>query len=223
MQRVLVFSILLSLIPGYSVAQSKLGNWQAYFLNAHVNDSPWRFVFDAQHRDYGLIGDLDHIIVRPGIQYFHTPTRSSYLAGYSFFLFQNEGDSNNTTLENRIFQDVDLRHSVGRVLLRHRYRAEERFVQNAPFAFRLRYAVFIDVPLNNKKIQAKTWYIPIWNEVFINTDPIRFDRNWLYVGLGYQITDGFGVRLGAMDQFQTAGDKLQVVLSIHHNMIFKQE
>jgi hypothetical protein len=41
--------------------------------------------------------------------------------------------------------------------------------------------------------------------------------------LGYQITDGFGVRLGAIDQFQTAGDKLQVVLSIHHNMIFKQE
>ena len=222
MFRILLALIIALLISGVSLAQNAVGNWQAYFLSARIDGSPWRFVFDAQHRDHGWFGDLDHIIIRPGIQYFHMPTKSSYMVGYSFFLFQNEGDTNNPTLEHRIFQDVDLRHTLGRLSLRHRYRAEERFVQNTPLAFRLRYAVFIDVPLNKKKIQANTWYIPIWNEVFINTNAVRFDRNWLYGGLGYQITDGFGIRLGAMNQFQTARDKLQVVLSLHHNMIFNQ-
>ncbi|GAB5539142.1 MAG: hypothetical protein Salg2KO_12450 [Salibacteraceae bacterium] len=203
------------------IGTAQVGNWQAYFLNVEFDESPWRVVFDAQHRDHNLFGDLDHIIVRPAVQYFHASTQSSYLAGYSFFLFQNPGDPNTSVLEHRLFQDVDLRQNLGRIVVRHRYRAEERFVENTPFSFRLRYAIFMDIPLNRKVIEAKTWYIPIWNEVFVNTDPIRLDRNWLYAGLGYQITDGFGIRAGAMNQFQTTTDKFQWVLSLHHNLRFQ--
>ena len=68
--------------------------------------------------------------------------------GYAFFVFQNEGNPNVTVTENRIFQDIDLRHSIGRVGIRHRYRFEERFVEAQPFAFRLRYAIFIIFPSN---------------------------------------------------------------------------
>ena len=202
----------------FSFGQSKMGNWQAYILNTKFGESPVRFQMDIQHRDHNLIGDLDQTIFRPGIQYFHAQSKSSYLMGYAFFVFQNEGNPNVTVTENRIFQDIDLRHSIGRVGIRHRYRFEERFVEAQPFAFRLRYAIFINIPIKHKSIVAKTLYIPIWNEVFINAKGTPFDRNWLYAGLGYRITDSFGVQLGLMDQFRVTGPKAQIVLSPHHDL-----
>jgi hypothetical protein len=201
-------------------AQSLVGNWQQYMNNTQFGEGTWRFQFDVQHRDHNLLGDLDQIIIRPGIQYFHKPSKSSYLAGYAFFLFQNEGQPNVNVTENRLFQDIDLRHNVSRLSIRHRYRFEERFIENQPFAFRLRYAVFVNIPINRKEIVAKTFYIPLWNEVFINAQGIPFDRDWLYGGIGYQIMDNLGIQLGAMNQFQTSGPKAQVVFSIHHNMRF---
>jgi hypothetical protein len=201
-------------------ASAQLGNWQQYNNNTQFGDASWRFQFDIQHRDHNLLGDLDQIIIRPGIQYFHQPSKSSYLAGYAFFLFQNEGQPNVTVIENRLFQDIDLRHRISRISIRHRYRFEERFIENQPFVFRLRYAVFVNIPINRKEIVAKTFYIPLWNEVFINAQGSPFDRDWLYGGVGYQMMDNLGIQLGAMNQFQTSGPKAQVVFSIHHNMRF---
>lgn len=199
---------------------SQVGNWQQYNNNTQFGNGTWRFQFDLQHRDHNLLGDLDQIIIRPGIQYFHAPSKSSYLAGYAFFLYQNEGLPNVTVTENRLFQDIDLRQGIGRFAIRHRYRIEERFVENQPFALRLRYAIFINIPLNHKELVARTFYIPLWNEVFINAIGTPFDRDWLYAGVGYQIAENFGIQLGAMNQFQVKGPKAQIVFSMHHNMRF---
>jgi hypothetical protein len=215
-----VFIVLLtgSVFSQSNLSKNLLGSWEAYNVNAKFNQSPIRFQMDVQHRDHNIAGDLDQIIIRPGIQFFHEPSKSSYLIGYAFFLFQNEGEPNNPITENRIFQDIDLRHNISRLSIRHRYRFEERFVESRPFAFRFRYAVFVDIPLNKKKIEVKTWYIPLWNEIFIKASGIPFDRNWLYAGLGYRVTNNLGVQVGAMNQFMTAGPKAQLILSIHHNL-----
>jgi hypothetical protein len=217
--RILLSFILLNCLQlGFS--QSELGNWQQYNNNTKFGAGTWRIQFDLQHRDHNLLGDLDQIIIRPGVQYFHHESKSSYLAGYAFFLYQNEGQPNTTVTENRLFQDIDLRHGIGRFSIRHRYRIEERFVDNQPFALRLRYAVFVNIPLNNKKLVAKTLYIPLWNEVFVNAMGTPFDRDWLYAGLGYQVMENFGIQIGAMNQFQVKGPKAQIVFSMHHNMRF---
>ena len=119
-----------------------------------------------------------------------------------------------------MFQDVDFSHGVGRVNIHHRYRFEERFVESSPFAFRFRYALFVNIPLNKEKIEAGTVYIPIWNELFINSKGAPFDRNWLYAGIGYQLTDNFGMRFGAMNEFRNIKPKAQLLLSLHHKMHF---
>lgn len=203
--------------------QSKLGNWQSYNVNTKFGSSPIIFQMDVSHRDHNLLGDFDRIIVRPGVQYFHQPSRSSFLAGYAFYVFQNEGVPNVTLLENRFFQDIDFRHAVARLAIRHRYRFEERFVEASPFAFRIRYAVFVDIPINRKKIGPRTFYLPFWNEIFINVKGSPFDRDRLYGGLGYRFTDGFAIQLGALNQFRTTGPKAQLSLSLHHNLWFGQK
>ncbi|MDC1222344.1 DUF2490 domain-containing protein, partial [Salibacteraceae bacterium] len=78
----------------------------------------------------------------------------------------------------------------------------------------------VNIPLNNKKLVAKTLYIPLWNEVFVNAMGTPFDRDWLYAGLGYQVMENFGIQIGAMNQFQVKGPKAQIVFSMHHNMRF---
>tara|TARA_B110000037_G_C16934038_1_gene429862 strand:- start:69 stop:740 length:672 start_codon:yes stop_codon:yes gene_type:complete len=215
-----LFSVLFLIFSLTCFSQSKLGNWKQYMNNTKFGSGAWRLQFDLLHRDHNLFGDFDQIIIRPGIQYFHNESKSSYLAGYAFFFFQNEGDPNVSATEHRLFQDIDLRQGIGRLAIRHRYRFEERFVESQPFAFRLRYAVFVNIPLNHKEIQARTFYIPLWNEVFINAKGSPFDRDWLYAGLGYQIVENFGIQLGAMNQFQVSGPKAQLVFSLHHNMRF---
>ncbi len=215
------FSILFLLLCSLTLSsQSKLGNWQQYINNTKFGAGTWRFQFDFLHRDHNLLGDLDLIIIRPGMQYFHQPSRSSYLIGYSFFLYQNEGKPDTSFTENRLFQDIDLRQEIGRIAIRHRYRIEERFIENQSFALRLRYAIFINIPLNHDRIVAQTFYIPIWNEVFVNAIGTPFDRDWLYAGLGYQVVENFGIQIGAMNQFQVKGPKAQIVFSMHHNMRF---
>jgi len=211
---------LIIFISNVASAQSVLGNWQQYINNTSFSDSPWRFQGDIIHRDHNLVGDLDQIIIRPGIQYVHAASKSSYLMGYAFFFIQDEGTPNNTILEHRLFQDVDFSHGVGRVNIHHRYRFEERFVESSPFAFRFRYALFVNIPLNKEKIEAGTVYIPIWNELFINAKGAPFDRNWLYAGIGYQLTDNFGMRFGAMNEFRNIKPKAQLLLSLHHKMHF---
>ena len=208
---------------------AQTGGWKAYLLNARFGESSWRFQFDAQHRDHNLVGDMDHIIIRPGLQYFHEKSQSSYLLGYSFFLFQPAGDASNSTIEHRPFQDIDLRQNLGRLELRHRYRFEQRFIENTPFIFRMRYSLFVNIPLNNKTIVANTFYIPLFNEVFVNAGESvlhrGFDRNWLYGGLGYRISENLGVQLGYMMQHRISlwgGWDMdpKVWLSLHHNLHF---
>ena len=60
----------------------------------------------------------------------------------------------------------------------------------------------------------------IRNELFINSKGAPFDRNWLYAGIGYQLTDNFGMRFGAMNEFRNIKPKAQLLLSLHHKMHF---
>lgn len=199
-------------------SQSRIGNWQQYFNTAKIGNGDIRIQTDIQHRDHNLFGDLDQVILRSGLQYFHRASNLSGLAGYAYFIYQNEGEPNVTITEHRLHQDIDLHHKAGRIQVRHRYRFEERFVQNTPFAFRLRYATIVNVPINNKKMEPKTLYAAFWNEVFINTQGSAFDRDWLYAGLGYKVSDNLGFQIGAMNQFRESGPKAQIILGINHTM-----
>ncbi|GAB4375882.1 MAG: hypothetical protein Kow0075_02540 [Salibacteraceae bacterium] len=220
MIRIASFFALLSL-SSVLYAQ-KVGNRLVYGSNTAIGEGRWRIHFDAQYRDHQLLGDLDQLIIRPGIQYLHLPSRSSYTIGYAYFVFQDMGEPNNTIFENRIWQDIDLRQAVSRVQIRHRYRFEERFIENRPFSFRMRYSLMLDIPLNKPTIEANTWYLSFFNEVFINHrvssfDPV-FDRDWLFGGFGYRLNEKMALQFGYMNQFTERGSKPQFILSFNHNL-----
>ena len=80
---------------------------------------------------------------------------------------------------------------------------------------RLRYFLNLRVPLNTSVIKPGTFYLPGYNEIFMDVEKDNaFDRNRLYGGIGYQIKKGIKVEMGYMNQFlsQSNRDQFNVFL-----------
>ena len=65
---------------------------------------------------------------------------------------------------------------------------------------RLRYRLMAFIPLNKPKMEEGAWFIGLYDEIFVNTESVFFDRNRLYGALGYQINQSTGVQVGYLRQ-----------------------
>ena len=145
--------------------------------------------------------------------------------GYAHITSGAPGESNDTSSESRIYQEFLIPNKVGkRFYLKHRFRYEQRFVDDQDFRTRYRYNLFLNVPLNKVEIDKKAVFLALYNELFINgqrdigdnrTVEI-FDRNRLYTGFGYAFSKTMKVQFGHMLQ-STSIDKGQWQFSLHHS------
>jgi len=132
------------------------------------------------------------------------------------------GDSNETTGETRLYQEALIPQKLGkRVYLSHRFRYEQRFVENQDFRTRYRYNLFMNIPFNKEALTKDAIYAAFYNELFINgqTDigdnraVQLFDRNRTYMGIGYVLKPGQRFQLGWMNQKTVNWGKGQLQLS----------
>ena len=137
----------------------------------------------------------------------------------------NYGDSNETTNENRIYQEALLPQKIGnRVYLTHRFRYEQRFVETQDFRTRYRYNIFMNIPFNKTELIKNAIYVACYNELFVNGETYignnqsveLFDRNRTYLGLGYVLKPGQRFQFGWMNQKTVNWGKGQLQLSFHH-------
>lgn len=224
--KLLLFIALSSLFCQGQIDQSKTGAWYMYFFNKQFENSRFGIQGDLQYRNWNTIGDLEQLLVRTGLTY--TPKDSNVLLtlGYANITTGTFGDSNDTTSENRIYQEALLpQRLLNRVLLTHRFRYEQRFVENQDFRTRYRYNLFINIPFNKKDLTKDAIYAAFYNELFINGQTNignnqsveLFDRNRTYLGLGYVLKPGQRFQLGWMNQKTVNWGKGQLQLSFHHN------
>ncbi|WKV13267.1 DUF2490 domain-containing protein [Marivirga harenae] len=199
-----------------------LGAWYMYFGGFEFEDSQFGIHAEAQYRNHNFIGDLEQLLLRTGVRYHLKDGSATFTFGYGNITTQAVGEPNNPVAENRIYQEALLKQNVSLASLNHRFRYEQRFVEGQDFRTRFRYALFINIPLTSKKFAPGGFYIPIYNEVFINGEKMEnieyFDRNRLYGGLGYVWKDNTRVQLGIMEQTLNFGfSKTQLQFSLHHN------
>lgn len=208
----------------FAQENDQLGSWYMYFGNYRFKDSPWAIHGEAQYRNYNLLGDLDQLLLRTGLQYNLKSGQASFLAGYASITSGALGESNETIHENRIYQEAILKQKLGRIGINHRYRFEQRWIENQDLRTRFRYALFLNFPLNSKDLAEKgSIYLQIYDEIFINgqkTERVNqiFDRNRLYGGFGYRITKGFAFQLGFMEQTTANFSNSQLQFSFFHQM-----
>lgn len=193
------------------------------FWNTTFGDGPWGLQGDAQYRDWSLLGDMEQLLLRAGLTW--TPDRGplTLTFGAGHITTGSFGESDATFSERRIYQEALLRQRVGAVRLRHRYRSEQRWVDQQDFRTRYRYALFVDVPLNGKGTGPGAIYLALYDEIFINGETDvgigrrieRFDRNRLYGGLGFGISPRLRFQAGYMLQTVATGGKGQLQFSAH--------
>lgn len=213
------------LLPFLSLAQdnSDVGAWYMYFGNLKFKESPWAIHGELQYRNHRVISDLEQILVRTGLQY-NLKNGMSFLAGYASITSQPPGDLINSTHENRWYQEAILRHKAGKIGLQHRFRYEQRWLDDTEFKTRLRYALFINIPINPVQLGEKgSWYIQGYNELFINGENPNnnqkyFDRNRLYLSVGYRIINNFALQLGILEQTTNSHSKTYLQVSTFHQM-----
>jgi hypothetical protein len=208
------------------VEENQTGAWYMYFYNHQFKNSQWGIQGDFQYRDWQLIGDQEQLLLRSGITYKLKQAGIIFTLGIANISSGQFGDSNVISNENRVYQEALIPHKIGnRFLLTHRFRFEQRFVENQDFRTRYRYNLFINIPFNNKELSPKTIYGAFYNELFLNGEKYIgnqktvefFDRNRSYIGLGYVLNQKVRFQLGFMKQVTNTWSKGQLQFSMHHN------
>ena len=231
MIRRLIFILLAVCLASPAQSQSVVdeddtGAWYMYFFSTQFNESQWGMQGDIQYRNWDLGGDLEQLLLRGGVTWTTLNKVATFTLGYGNITTGTFGSSNSTSNESRVYQEALIRHALGeRLRFRHRFRLEQRWVEDQDFRTRFRYAIFADLPLNNKTITPGTWYLAAYNEIFVNLESDigngrsvdTFDRNRLYGALGYSVTKSIKIQGGYMHQSTSSIDKGQIQLSLHHS------
>ena len=202
------------LLPSLSKAQENdLGNWLIY-IGSKKLEGKWNLHNEIQYRNYDAVGDLEQLLLRTGIGYNLSENNNNLLLGYGFIKSENyaaNGLDKITVNEHRIFQQFTSKQKVGKLFLTHRYRFEQRFVED-DFKARFRYFLAFKLPFKGTEEAPSKYYLSAYNEIFLNTKSSVFDRNRVYGGLGYQLNKNFRLEAGYMNQFFESGGRDQINL-----------
>lgn len=168
-QSFLLFVLLIPLLVKSQTTEN--GNWWLYFGNKKL-DTQWNWHHEVQYRNYNAVGDLEQLLIRTGLGYNLTENNNNILQGYAYVFSQPylaNGKNKAAIVEHRLYQQFITRQQFGRVFLQHRYRAEQRFIEEHPLKWRFRYFLAMNIPLNNKTLSANTVYLSAYDEIFLNT------------------------------------------------------
>jgi len=223
---ILILCFCNSYAKAQSVDEDQLGAWYMYFYNTKLGESNFGVQGDFQFRYWNLGNDMEQRLLRSGFTYSPTNSNVLFTLGYANIASGEPGESDATSTENRIYQEVLMPHNVAkRIQLTHRFRYEQRWIPDQDLRTRYRYNIFMNVLLNADKMAKKTIYFAFYNEIFINgeteiggNNTVQFfDRNRTYLGLGYGLFDNGRVQLGWMRQTTANWAKGQMQFSFHHS------
>jgi len=207
---------LLLLLPFQAAAQeSETGNWMMYFGNQKLSDR-WNWHNEIQYRNYNFAGDLEQLLFRTGIGYNLSANNNNLLLGYAYIHgepYVAGTDEKTNVNEHRIFQQFISRQQFGRFYLQHRYRIEERFIED-DFKMRFRYFLGLNVPINKKEMVSKAIYLSLYNEIFIQPKSPVFDRDRVYGAIGYVFSSNLKVEAGLMAQLLESSDRAQFQIAL---------
>lgn len=215
------FLFLLFLTANVNAQDSDVGNWFLYFGNQKINNR-FNWHNEVQYRNYNFIGDLEQLLIRTGLGYNLSENNNNVLLGYAYIHsepYVQGTDDKLKTDEHRIFEQFITKQKFGRVNFQHRYRFEQRFIED-DFKMRLRYFLSLNVPLNKKVVEKNAVYASAYNEIFINTEGNYFDRDRIYGGVGYCLSENFKVEAGVMAQILPDRSRTQFQIMIFNNLPF---
>lgn len=220
-----VFVIVFSAVPGMELfAQNRLRAnntlvWLNQFHTVNLGKN-WSILAEYQWRRTEGFKSWQQSLLRGGLQYKLTNGLSA-LVGYGWIETFAYGDyppaSPKPFPEHRIYEQISWNDNIGRVMLNHRGRLEQRFlgmlnpaatdgreVTRWNYLNRVRYQLKATLPLNHAKLEDKTVYTSTYDELFIgfgkNVNANIFDQNRFGLLLGYRLNKRFNIEAGYFNQ-----------------------
>ncbi|MEZ4933470.1 MAG: DUF2490 domain-containing protein [Saprospiraceae bacterium] len=201
----------------------QFGSWWMYFGN-HKLSEKFSLHTEYQFRRSDFAKDWQQSLMRVGLDY-HLPKKAMLTAGYGWIVSFPYGDQPIATKvnEHRIWQQLVLQENLGRFYFHHRYRLEQRFIENASldengdrvvdgnkFRQRARYRFLISIPISKKTMEDNTLFFSTYEEVFLGfgkgIQKNVLDQNRLYFALGWRFDKDFNVQLGYLNHYVIKGD-----------------
>ena len=187
-------------------AKDELGTWYILASNSKITDNI-DFQAQTQLRYYELSNELQQFKIRFGATYQFSNSLKAGL-GYGFFIndlsYLSELPENFN--EHRLVIDAHLTNNLSKFKVLHRYRFEQRFLENRDDAAFLRYQI--------KAVYQYSGKISFdaYDEVFFNLQGDDFfAQNWLGAGISYTFTTLIKARIGYQN-IQTEGDDFNRLL-----------
>ncbi|MEI7979325.1 MAG: DUF2490 domain-containing protein [Bacteroidota bacterium] len=213
--------LLIILIFYYSIntiyAQSfDLGSWNILNLKYNQNEK-LSFLGEAQLRSLLFYNNFHYYEYKGGVNYkIHKNVKLTLGAG-SYQTYKEGGDfvlpKNNN--EFRIWPQVILFQSIGKLKIEQRYRSELRFTSNG-YRNRFRYRVGISCPFGKERNEYKPFQMSASNEIFFTDNEPYFERNRMLFALNYKPSKATTFQIGYLHQFdykindETGRDFLQI-------------
>ena len=195
--------------------KSDLGIWSAYFGNQQIKNK-WLLQSDFQYRLNQFADQKSQLLLRAGIGYNLTGNNHNILMGLAFVDSRQETEGARI-IEKRIYQQFLYKKKYNQIFTTHRVRLEERFFPNE-FGLRSRYFFAVQLPFTKNQLNKRGIYASSFNELFIDVRNKKFDRNRMYGGLGYVLSNVIRLETGFLIQSYKNNTRGQFQLSIHNNL-----
>ncbi len=136
---------------------TQFNSWYMYFGNHRLNNR-WGIHTEYQWRREGIGETWQQSLLRVGADY-HANDKNTLTAGYAWVVTYPYGDQPvaATFTEHRIWQQWITQHQSGPLYVHHRYRLEQRFLEQPAedkyvFRQRFRYRLLLTLPIGRKEL-----------------------------------------------------------------------
>ncbi len=161
--------------------------------------TPWGGYIELQTRSNELTSQYFYYETKGGVSYDITKNHTALLGAGRYYTGENDLNLNPNS-EFRMWEQFVVTQLLSRLKFEHRYRIEQRWV-NGIYRNRFRYRLNLVLPLNNKKVEAKTYFLSMFDEVFFNNKAPHFERNRFSIAFGYQFNKSFSLQAGWLNQY----------------------
>ena len=217
MNRVFTALVLYTVFLHMTHAQSSgLGSWNFLNIKYNMNDK-WSVFGEAQLRSLKFYNHFHYYEYKGGIS-FKGFENVTFTLGAGSYQTYSEGGNFLTPKNNdefRIWPQVVLNQSFGKLKTEQRYRTELRFTSNG-YRNRFRYRVGLSYPLGKKGKNGRPFTLVANNELFFTDKEPYFERNRFSVALNYKPSRSTTLQMGYLSQFdykindETGRDFLQI-------------
>ena len=201
--RIAYLTILISCLSiNNSTAQTfDLGSWNIINLKYNINDK-WSAFGEAQLRSLKFYTNFHYYEYKGGVNYKVNKNVKLTLGAGSYQTYREGGDfvlpKNNN--EFRIWPQIILFQSIGKLKIEQRYRAEFRFTTNG-YRNRYRYRFGLSYPFGKDTKGFKPFQISASNELFFTDKEPYFERNRLLFAFNFKPSKATTIQIGYLHQF----------------------